>query len=146
MIELHSASLAHEDEILKLATAFHLEDGHPLRPSSAGAIQSLLMGSPLGVIYRIQESQNTIGYCALCFTMSLEFGGQVVILDDLYLKPEFRNRGQGRKVLHEVERIARALGAVQIFLEVERANEGAMRLYRREGFFVRNRFMMEKTF
>ncbi|RYZ98658.1 MAG: GNAT family N-acetyltransferase [Proteobacteria bacterium] len=143
-IELKAATLTHADEVIALASAFHEEDGHPLRPTSPAAIRALLEGSPLGKIYLLRAGGETAGYCALCFTMSLEFGGVVTIVDDLYLAPGFRGRGLGSLVLRAIEEDARARSSVQLFLEVENANAGARRLYERHGFRVRDRHMMEK--
>ncbi|RZA04966.1 MAG: GNAT family N-acetyltransferase [Proteobacteria bacterium] len=143
-IELKPATSAQAEEIIQLASAFHEEDGHPLRPSSPAAIRTLLAGSPLGKIYLLRSGGETAGYCALCFTMSLEFGGVVTIVDDLYLSPAFRGRGLGTLVLRAIEEDARARDSVQLFLEVEKANASARRLYERNGFRVRDRHMMEK--
>jgi ribosomal protein S18 acetylase RimI-like enzyme len=144
MVKLVRAALAEEHEVLALAQAFHREDGHPLKASSPGAIRALLAGSPLGEIYLLEREGQVVGYCALCFTMSLEFGGLVVILDDLYVKPAERGAGVGRAALALVEAIARGRQAVQLFLEVEHANARAFRLYERCGFRRRERHMMEK--
>ena len=133
-----------EPLVLRMAKAFHQEDGHPLAPTGPEAIRSLLQGSPLGAIYLLEEEGAALGYFALCFTMSLEFGGLVVILDDLYVLPEARGRGIGSQVLAKVEAVAKEKEAVQIFLEVEKANERAFGFYQRNGWRRRDRHMMEK--
>ncbi len=45
-----------------------------------------------------------------------------------------QRRGHGRALLAEAMRIARTLGGRHIFLEVRPSNDGAQRLYQREGF------------
>jgi GNAT superfamily N-acetyltransferase len=139
------AEISDLSDILQMAVAFHQEDGHPLPERSRGTIESLLRGSELGSIYRLEFEGESAGYFALCYTISLEFGGQVIILDDFYLRPEFRSRGLGTEILGEIESLARKRGAVQIFLEVENANPKAFRLYERNGFVKRDRHMMEKN-
>jgi len=143
-VEIQLAGPEHGALILAFATDFHREDGHPLAPSGPRAIDTLLRGSPLGTVYLVKEDGLGVGYFALCYTMSLEFGGLVVILDDLYLLPAARGRGLGTKVLAAVDEEARKLGAVQIFLEVEEANQRAFTLYERHGFRKRQRHMMER--
>jgi GNAT superfamily N-acetyltransferase len=143
-LTLRVADLSHEQDVLVMARAFHAEDGHPLKESSPSAIRALLAGSPLGRIHLLQVGNEIAGYCAECFTMSLEFGGVVTIVDDLYLKPPYRGQGYGGRVLFLLEVEARARGSVQLFLEVENANIGARRLYERNGFSIRDRQMMEK--
>jgi GNAT superfamily N-acetyltransferase len=143
-VEIQRAGPEHGALILTFAESFHLEDGHPLAPSGPAAIATLLRGSPLGNLYLVKEGGVGVGYFALCYTMSLEFGGLVVILDDLYFLPAARGRGLGTMVLAAVEEEALKLGAVQIFLEVEEANQRAFALYQRCGFRKRHRHMMER--
>lgn len=142
-MRIRKATVADLPVVLPLAERFHREDGHPLAPTGAAAIGALLAGSPLGEIFLVDEARG--GYFVLCFTMSLEFGGLVVILDDLFLLPEARGRGLGGEVLAFVQEAARAKGAVQIFLEVEDANERAFAFYEHHGFRQRRRRMMDKT-
>jgi len=143
-LKIQKAGPEDSAQILALAQSFHREDGHPLSPTGPEAIEALLQGSPLGALYLVKDADELVGYFALCYTMSLEFGGLIVILDDLYLLPEVRGRGLGTAVLAEVEQEAVRLGAVQIFLEVEKANERAFALYERHGYRQRHRRMMER--
>jgi ribosomal protein S18 acetylase RimI-like enzyme len=133
-----------ETTVLPLAEAFHREDGHPLAPSGPATIGALLRGSPLGEIFLLEEAGLNLGYFVLCYTMSVEFGGLVVILDDLYLLPQARGRGVGRAVIAKIEAIAREKKAVQVFLEVEKANARALNFYRQHGWRIRERHMLEK--
>jgi ribosomal protein S18 acetylase RimI-like enzyme len=143
-LKLRKADLADFSEILSFANAFHEEDGHPLAKGGPEAIRSLLSGSPLGEIFLLQREGNSVGYFALTFTMSLEFGGLVVILDDFYVVPKARGSGLGQNVLDHVQKIAMERKAVQIFLEVEYANSRAFSFYERNGWKKRERHMMEK--
>lgn len=138
------ASLSDYTQVIPAAEAFHEEDGHPLAKSGPAAIRALLEGSPLGEIFLILADGKFAGYFALTFTMSLEFGGLVVILDDFFVEENLRGQGIGQAVLEEVEKKARSKGAVQIFLEVEHANSRAFSFYERNGWKKRNRHMMEK--
>jgi ribosomal protein S18 acetylase RimI-like enzyme len=145
-ISLKPALIQDEPAVLEMAQAFHLEDGHPLKDSSPLAIRALLEGSELGQIFLVQRLGETIGYCALCFTMSLEFGGVVVILDDLFILKPHRGQGAGKAAIKEVEEIAAKKKAVQVFLEVENANGRALNFYEKLGFKQRYRRMMDKRF
>jgi ribosomal protein S18 acetylase RimI-like enzyme len=57
-----------------------------------------------------------------------------VNLHDLAVLPSHQSRGVGGRLLDEVARRARALGACKVTLEVVEANRGAQRLYARHGF------------
>lgn len=144
MIATRLASPADEFILLEMASVFHEEDGHPLSPGGPEAIRTLLRGSELGQIFVVEANGKIVGYFALCFTMSLEFGGRVVILDDLYLIPSERGKGHGSWIFAEVEKKAKERKAVQIFLEVERHNQAALRFYEKKGVRIRERHMMEK--
>ena len=140
---IYKANITDYPTILSLAVNFPKEDGHPLKPTSGNAIQSILLDSNLGEIYLIKLDNSNIGYFALCFTSSIEFGGKVVILDDLYLQNEFRNKGYGKSILKFVKHRSTVLNAVQIFLEVELSNSRAISFYEKAGFKIRKRHMME---
>jgi ribosomal protein S18 acetylase RimI-like enzyme len=63
----------------------------------------------------------------------LEIAGSLYI-SGLALRPDFRNRRIGTRLLDRAHRRAHELGLGQISLLVFEANEGGVRLYRRHGF------------
>jgi ribosomal protein S18 acetylase RimI-like enzyme len=63
----------------------------------------------------------------------LEIPGSLYI-SGLALRPDFRNRGVGTRLLDRARQRARELGLGQISLLVFEANEGGVRLYRRHGY------------
>ncbi|MEW6689066.1 MAG: ribosomal protein S18-alanine N-acetyltransferase [Pseudomonadota bacterium] len=79
-----------------------------------------------------------------CFTWRLggELIGYFVLLAaageghllNLSVAARHQRRGHGSTLLVEVMRVARALGAGKVFLEVRPSNAGAQALYRRFGF------------
>jgi ribosomal-protein-alanine N-acetyltransferase len=69
-----------------------------------------------------------IGYFVL-----LVAAGEAHLLN-LSVAAELQRRGHGSTLLAEAMRVARAGGALNMFLEVRPSNEGAKALYRRFGF------------
>ena len=57
--------------------------------------------------------------------------GERMELDDLYVLPEYRNRGIGAALLKKCEE---AFPGKNFFLNVDTANESAIRLYERSGY------------
>ena len=57
-----------------------------------------------------------------------------IYLDDFSVTEEYRNKGIGTKLIHVAEKYAEKIGIVKIVLHVEKANEGAYRLYLRLGY------------
>lgn len=61
-------------------------------------------------------------------------------LASIAVAPEWRRRGLGHALVADAIARARAASARWLSLEVDRANRGAIELYRREGFAVSRRF------
>lgn len=66
--------------------------------------------------------------------VSWEARREGVDLHKLYLEPELHGRGLGQCMLRHVERRAAECGAPWVELRVNRANERALRAYRRAGY------------
>lgn len=95
--------------------------------------QVLLSGSPFADAYIAEKDGAVAGYILLAITWSNEAGGMAVWLEEIYVRPEFRNTGLGGQMIREVlkkysEKTAR------FRLEIEDSNTGAKRLYKRIGF------------
>jgi ribosomal-protein-alanine N-acetyltransferase len=61
-------------------------------------------------------------------------------LASIAVAPEWRRRGLGHALVRDAIARARAASARWLSLEVDRANRGAVGLYRRQGFAVARRF------
>ena len=57
-----------------------------------------------------------------------------IYLDDFSVAEEYRNKGIGTKLIHAAEKYAEEIGITKIILHVEKANDGAYRLYSRLGY------------
>lgn len=84
--------------------------------------------------YMFEHDCVTCGFCAVSITYSQEAGGQVIWIEDLYIRPEYRGKGIGSKLF---ERISRDFpDAARYRLEITETNKDARRLYERMGFEV----------
>jgi ribosomal protein S18 acetylase RimI-like enzyme len=108
------------------------------------ALGGLLARPELGRVYRIVAAGGTIGYGALTFGWSLEWGGRDAFVDEIFLEAGARGRGLGRAALRLLMNEARAAGVRALHLEVEADNEPAQRLYRSEGFAGGERRMLSR--
>jgi GNAT superfamily N-acetyltransferase len=75
-----------------------------------------------------------VGLAALAYTWTLEHGGLVAWLDELYVVPERRGQGLGTALLAAARRVATGAGCAAIELEVDAVHRRAENLYHRAGF------------
>ena len=140
--------LARPDDVALLAEwmrEYYAEQGYPFDPARhAEAIRGLVADPALGRLWWIEDGGARAGYVALCFGWSLEYQGRDAFVDDLYLRPAFRGRGLGARVMEAVEREARELGVRALHLEVERSNDPARALYEKRGLRDTGRQLLSK--
>lgn len=143
MTALTLAKVPDIDRLLPLIAAFHSERGIALDDAARrGAVAPLLDGSPHGAIYIAGPVRAPIGYAAISFGWSLEFGGLDGILDEIYIRPGVRGRGIGQEILGALPRALAAAGLRTLHLEVARSDEAARRFYERMHFAPREDYML----
>jgi GNAT superfamily N-acetyltransferase len=130
------------DILLPLVRAYHEFEGiKSTNADRAEAVAPLLPeGTAVGRVWLIEMMGEAIGYIALCFGYSIEFGGRDAFVDEFYIVEEARGRGIGSAVLEAVKLEAVSFGVRALHLEVARENHGAKRLYSSAGFASRERF------
>jgi GNAT superfamily N-acetyltransferase len=108
------------------------------------ALKKLVSNASLGQMYLIFHGAELAGYFAITFCFSLEFHGKFALLDELYLREQFRRQKLGRSVMEFAERICRELHIKALRLEVGIGNTAAQSLYTKEGFSQEERHLMTK--
>jgi diamine N-acetyltransferase len=109
-----------------------------------GALEKFLSDADLGRAWLLWLGEKPVGYVILTLGYSFEFRGRDGFVDELYIEPEFRRRGLGRRAMEFLERKARELGVNAMHMEVDRGNEAAAELYRRAGYADQGRHLMTK--
>ena len=104
----------------------------------------ILGNSAFGIIYIMTLDADLCGYVVLTFGFSLEFGGRTALVDELYVREEFRGRGVGRAALVQVDETCRLQSIPAVRLEVDMANTMALELYRRAGYVAHDRYLLTK--
>jgi ribosomal protein S18 acetylase RimI-like enzyme len=144
----HPATLADGLSALDLMRAFYAEEKIAFDGAAQGrALDALLSDPSLGGVFLLREDAAApdaapLGHLVLTRGHSLEFGGRFLLLDELYLDPAVRGRGEGRRALDFAVHQARAAGAQALRLEVSRENHRAQAAYRRAGFVAETRDLM----
>lgn len=104
-------------------------------------IRNCISDSPYIEGYVFTTEKGVKGYAMLAKSFSTEFGKPCIWIEDLYISPECRGMGIGSAFLKLIEEKY----PDSVFrLEVEEENEGAVKLYRKNGFTVLPYMEMKK--
>lgn len=121
---------------INMCTSFYSSDAvlHPISQEAMSKTFSEIMSSSPYLRGLIIEYNSTIcGYVNLSLTYSNEANGLVVLLEEIYIMPEFQGRGFGSYALKWVLDEYKGK-AMRYRLEVCNNNSGAIKLYERLGF------------
>jgi ribosomal protein S18 acetylase RimI-like enzyme len=107
-----------------------------MTPSSdlESAIEGMLGRAQRGFILLASLEEAAVGVAYVSLIWTLEHGGQSAWLEELYVRPEHRGQGIGRKLLAAAIYHARRRECRAIDLEVDRNHPRASPLYDRAGF------------
>jgi GNAT superfamily N-acetyltransferase len=98
------------------------------------AVLGMIEEPARGMIFLATVDGVRVGVAALPFTWTLEHGGHVAWLDELYVVPALRGAGIGSALLAHAIEAARAAGCLAVDLEVDTDHARAAALYERSGF------------
>jgi len=134
-IRVSRATPADRDAVCELLRAQFEEHGIELhdRLVSAG-VDGHFADSSRGAVLVARSEAATVGFAILATTWTVEHGGRVVWLDELYVVPAMRNSGVGTELLEHALETAREMGCLAVDLEVDVEHARAENLYARAGF------------
>jgi len=111
------------DEVSTPWSDQHLLEG--LRP--------LLRENHHGVVL-VAQAEGIIAYSVLTWGWGIESRGQEALVDEMFVRSDFRNQGIGEKLLRKTLERAKEQGVKVVFLETEKENPKSRDLYKRIGF------------
>jgi GNAT superfamily N-acetyltransferase len=121
--------------IVEMLAAQLEEHAIPLAPELlAEAVSGALLDDGRALILVARDRGRPVGLAFLSFQWTLERGGRVVWLEELYVLPELRGQGTGGVLLQAALDVARDRGCRAVELEVEASHARAANLYARAGF------------
>ena len=117
----------------------------PQRDSLSQIVTSALRDEQYGFLLLARLGSQIIGVAYVATILSVEHGGRVGWLEELYVLPEHREHGVGTALLSAVLERAQGLGLVAVDLEVDVEHQRAESLYGRFGFrkLPRSRWVKE---
>jgi GNAT superfamily N-acetyltransferase len=130
-VAVDAASLA--DAVALLGEQFAEHEIALTKEALDVAVRAMVDDDTRGALI-LARTTSPVGVAVIAYTWTLEHGGLVAWLDELYVVPSARSRGVGTALLHHAIEVAKSAGALAIELEVETSHARAERLYAREGF------------
>lgn len=132
-LKLYTPSAGNFETLREMVFALYDEDreGLPMTEEKLSATVDRHLQTDKVRILTVECDHKMAGYAIFTYTWSNEQGGEILTIDELYVKPRFRGRGAGTMVL------TYALEAEQpkaVRLETTPANEKARQMYTARGF------------
>ncbi len=85
-------------------------------------------------LFLIEYENKVIGFANIMIIFSVWAHGKAIVLDDLFIKDEYRGKGIGREVLKYIELYAKENGYNRLQFQSELTNHNAFKFYTRIGY------------
>jgi ribosomal protein S18 acetylase RimI-like enzyme len=113
---------------------FYAESSYALdREWAAASFARLLRDEARGAVWIARRGAEAAGHVVLVLRHSMEFGGTAGVIDDLFVRPQFRRQGVGSELLSALFDACRKLHVAAVHVEVGPGNVSASALYRAFG-------------
>ena len=139
--------LSDKELFLTMAEKFYSSSAvsHPISHKNFEDVFSIVMNkSPFVRILIIEDGEKPIGYAQLSFTYSMEAGGMVVLIEDVFIDEAHRGGGHGGKLMRFLESEYSTFKRFR--LEVMKENKKAINLFEKSGYKVLDYIQMVKDF
>lgn len=97
-------------------------------------LQDLMKNPEIAIPYFIYLDEQRIGYVLLIRYPSVEKGGMILFIDELFVEPAHRGGGIGGVILDQIKELAKDLGVKTLWAQAEYYNEGAIHFFKKHGF------------
>jgi ribosomal protein S18 acetylase RimI-like enzyme len=130
-----SATIKDEAIFAELVSQLYKEDHRQVLDTDTckKTLREFLQHPEKGGVYMLEQEKKVIGYTILVVFWANEFGGNIVTIDELFLKPEHRDQGIGTHLIESLLK-EQPYDAVGFYLVTSPDNHSAQRLYQRLGF------------
>jgi ribosomal protein S18 acetylase RimI-like enzyme len=120
--------------LLPWAEQYYQEDELQFDASQFSRALKAAVEQNRGSAWWICSAGERAGYALMMESWSIEFGGLVTILDEIYVLPAWRGKGLASRAILELRQQSHARGAVMMSMETTPDNLSAQKLYQRLGF------------
>jgi GNAT superfamily N-acetyltransferase len=119
-----------------LAGLFALERDFNVNHKAQARGFTMLLASPHAYIAIARMGTSVVGMITAQLVVSTSEGGYSIWVEDLYVKPEKRNKGIGSALLDEIMRWGKKMGVKRYQLVADRNNSYALGYYKKQGWTV----------
>lgn len=113
---------------------------------TTGLLANVLEESGRGAVWLASEGLITVGYLALALVFSIEGGGLIGEIDELYVLESYRGHGAGTRLLEAAESYAIKAGCHRIGLQISRRNAITQAFYSGRGYLPRSGYdLLQKS-
>lgn len=133
------------EDLLTMIKEFYLLEKIPYEKEILrGCLKEMLKNPSLGMVRIAMADGAAAGYFVLTFGYSLEYHGRNAVLDEFYVREEFRGKGIGTQCLNYIDEYCKAENIIAVHLVVDKINLKAKDLYDRKGYVIHDRYLMSK--
>jgi ribosomal protein S18 acetylase RimI-like enzyme len=93
----------------------------------------------------VDYKDNATAFAFANISSGLESGGDYLWVNELFVDPDYRNKGQATKLLTAIEAFAKEVNIKYIALSTSSENEKALTLYKKQGYEVDQTMWVDKT-
>jgi ribosomal protein S18 acetylase RimI-like enzyme len=128
-----------------LAELFMLErDFSPEPYKQLRALRLILDNPAQGRLFVARDGAKVVGMANALITISTAEGGQALLLEDVIVKSNYRDRGLGRTLVEHVLDWGRAQDMIRVTLLADRENRAALDFYSKLGFVTSHMRVLRK--
>ncbi len=133
------------ERLVAAVRRFHGESGREVCSAQATAVHDLCSDASLGRAWPLADGRRDVGYALAYWRHSVDHGGRIAVLDDLWIEPRLRGRGLGRRLMDAVLADMSASGAQAVVVEADPADAPAMSFYGRLGFAAKGTALLVRS-
>ena len=104
------------------------------RPRIESLLGKLISARQLGACWVAEADGRLCGYLVAVFMLSLEHGGLMAEIDEVFVSPDMRSAGLGSLLVTTAEHALAERGLCRLQLQLGAANERGRIFYERHGF------------
>ena len=131
---IKKATLNDLDALTELFDLYRMFYEQRSNPEGAREFLEARIQNSESVVFLNVEGDQPVGFVQLYPSFSSVSMKRSWVLNDLYVKEQFRGRGAGEKLIHKAIQFTKETGAKGVLLETGKNNITAQRLYEKIGF------------